>query len=314
VTFPAQVPGIEYLAEGGSETEIMYKHGFDLPEFAMFPLLDNPDAVERLREMYRAYFDTAARHGFGVIVGGLDYRASPDWAGRLGYSNERLADMQLRSIGFLHELAAPYEREVPSILFAGVVGPRGDAYEANTTITADAAEEYHAVQLATLARAGVDLAEALTFSSVAESVGVARAAARAGLPLSISFIIDHATGRLSSGPSLKEAIESVDELAGDDRPDFYGINCAHPLEFMPALEPGDWIQRLRMLRPNAVAADKIALCTLGHLEQGDHVALGVLMGELAQRYPHIDIWGGCCGTWDLHFEEIASNVRAARAV
>ena len=292
----------------------MYKHGFDLPEFAMFPLLDNPDAVARLREMYRAYLDTAARHGFGVIVGGLDYRASPDWAGRLGYSNERLADMQLRSIGFLHELAAPYEGQVPSILFAGVVGPRGDAYEVNATITAEAAEEYHAVQIATLVRAGVDLVEALTFNSVAESVGVARAAARAGLPLSVSYIIDRETGRLSSGPSLKEAIESVDELAGADRPEFYGINCSHPLEFMPALEPGDWIQRLRMLRPNAVAADKIALCTLGHLEQGDHVALGVLMGDLARRYPRIDIWGGCCGTWDLHFEEIASNVRAARAI
>jgi hypothetical protein len=36
--FPAQRPGNIYLAEGGIETEIMYKWGFELPQFAMFPL------------------------------------------------------------------------------------------------------------------------------------------------------------------------------------------------------------------------------------------------------------------------------------
>ncbi len=77
--FPTQQPGVNYLTEGGQETEILYKYGFDLPHFAMFPLLDNPRAVAELRGMYGRYLDTAARHGFGVIVGGLDYRASPDW-------------------------------------------------------------------------------------------------------------------------------------------------------------------------------------------------------------------------------------------
>ena len=84
IEFPFQQRGLNYLTEGGQETELMYKHGFELPEFAMFPLLDEPNAVAALREMYRAYLDTAARNGFGAVVGGLDYRASPDWAARLG--------------------------------------------------------------------------------------------------------------------------------------------------------------------------------------------------------------------------------------
>ena len=46
--FPAQQAGLNYLTEGGQETEIMYKYGFDLPHFAMFPLLDNPRAVSEL--------------------------------------------------------------------------------------------------------------------------------------------------------------------------------------------------------------------------------------------------------------------------
>ena len=49
--FPKQQPGLNYLTEGGQETEIMYKYGFDLPHFAMFPLLDDPHAVSELRGM-----------------------------------------------------------------------------------------------------------------------------------------------------------------------------------------------------------------------------------------------------------------------
>jgi homocysteine S-methyltransferase len=312
--FPKQRPGLNYLTEGGQETEILYKYGFELPHFAMFPLLDNPRAVSQLRGMYGQYLDTAARHRFGVVIGGLDYRASPDWGSLLGYSRESLAEMQLRAIDFLREVARPYAGQVPAVMYAGIVGPRGDAYETNRTITADEAEEYHTEQLVTLAQAGVDLVEAMTFNGVPEVIGLSRAAARAGLPLSVSFTLDHSTRRLLSGPTVKDAIETIDLETGDDRPEFYGINCSHPLEFMPAIEPGTWFERVRCLRPNAAMMDKISLCTLGHLESGDPVELGELMGGLARQYPHIDIWGGCCGTWEKHLDEIARNVHAARDV
>jgi len=311
-TFPDQVPGFNYLTEGGQETEVMYRHGFDLREFAMFPLLDQPDAVDVVRSMYTAVLDTAARHGFGVVLGGLDYRASPDWAGLIGYGPEALVDMQLRAIDFLREVAEPYRDRIPDVRIAGIVGPRGDAYQVNPTITAAESEEYHSVQLATLARAGVDLVEAMTFNNVDEAVGLARTAAAVELPLSVSFCLD-SNHRLNAGPSVREAIEEVDAAAGDARPAFYGINCSHPFEFLPAIEPGDWFQRVRCLRPNAAAADKISLCTLGHLEEGDPVELGELMGRLAAEHPHIDIWGGCCGTWEKHLEEIARNVTEARS-
>ena len=310
-SFPDRQPGVLYLTEGGQETEIMYKYGFELPEFAMFPLLDDPRAMRELRAMYARYLDVAARHGCCALMGGLDYRASPDWARRLGYSAEALADMQLRAIDFLRGVARPYVGQVPAILFVGIVGPRGDAYTADHAITAGEAEEYHSEQLATLARADVDLVEAMTFNNVPESIGLARAAAAVGLPLSISYTLD-SSSRLHSGPTLKEAIEAVDSATGADRPSFYGINCSHPFEFQPAIEPGEWVERVRLLRPNAAMTDKIALCTLGHLESGDPPALGTLMGELARRHPHIDIWGGCCGTWDTHLDEIATRVRAQR--
>ena len=308
-SFPSRKEGRFYLAEGGTETEIMYKHGFELPHFAMFPLLDNPEAVSKMREMFRSYLEVAAKHEFCALMGGIDYRASPDWGALLGYSPASLADPNLQSIEFLREIASEYASQIPEILIQGLIGPRGDAYARNETITENEAEDYHAVQLETLKRADVDLALAITFNNIPESVGVARAAAKIGVPLGISLTLD-STSKLSSGPSLADAITTID-AATDQSPAFYSINCSHPLEFEPAIEPGDWVKRVRGVRPNASKMDKIALCKIGHLEEGDPAELGALCGDLARRYPHMDIWGGCCGTWNTHLDEIARNVLAA---
>ena len=309
--FPASQPGELYLTEGGTETEVLYKHGFELPEFAMFPLLDNQKAANVLRDMLQSQLDVAAEHQFSVMLTGLDYRASPDWGAKLGYSPEGLAEITIRSIDFLREVASDYRNQIPRILIGGVVGPRGDAYQLNRTITAGEAEDYHAVQLATLNEAKVDFACAMTFNNIPEAVGVSVAAARIGIPLSVALTVD-STSCLKSGPTVREAIEAIDTQAGTSAPAFYLLNCSHPVEFEPALDDGGWVERLRGFRPNASKMQKIALCKLGHLEEGDPEELGRLMGDLAQRYPHMDIWGGCCGTGAKHLQEIAKNVNAAR--
>jgi S-methylmethionine-dependent homocysteine/selenocysteine methylase len=296
------------LTEGGTETELLYKYGFELPQFAVFPLLDNPQAVSKMREMFRSYLEVAARHKMCALMGGLDYRASPDWGELLGYSPQGLAEANLQSIEFLREIASEYVSDIPDILIQGLIGPRGDAYERNASITESEAEDYHSVQLETLKKANADLALAITFNNIPESVGVARAAAKIGVPLAISLSLD-STSKLSSGPSLVEAITAIDRET-DQSPEFYLVNCSHPVEYEPAIEPGGWINRVRGVRPNASKMDKMALCQIGHLEDGDPVELGELCGDLARRYPHMDIWGGCCGTWSRHLDEIAKNVVA----
>ncbi len=310
--FPDPTPGRLYLAEGGTETEILYKHGYEFPHFAVFELLNNRQAKRQLEDMFARYLDTVAETGWSALMGGLDYRASPDWGKLLGYSPEGLREMQIRCIEFLREVARPYDGQIDEIRITGVIGPRGDAYALNQTITADEAEDYHAPQLETLKALGVDMAWAATFNNVPEAVGLSRAAAKIGVPVCVAFTLTD-THRLRSGPSLREAIEAVDVETGDHKPTCYGINCSHPLEFEPALEPGDWFKRVRNIRPNAAAMDKISLCKLGHLEDGDPVELGRQLGDLAARHPHIDMWGGCCGTWDRHLGEIARSVSAARS-
>lgn len=304
--FPSRQEGRFYLSEGGTETELMYKYGFELPQFAMFPLLNNPDAVSKMREMFRSYLDVVANNGMCALMGGLDYRASPDWGELLGYSPAGLAEANHQSIAFLREIANEYASDIPEILIQGLIGPRGDAYARNAKITENEAEDYHSVQLETLKDTDVDLALAMTFNNIPESIGVARAAAKIGVPLGISLSLD-STSRLNSGPGLAEAITVIDAEVNQS-PEFYSINCSHPVEYEPAIVPGDWIDRVRGVRPNASKMEKIALCQIGHLEQGDPVELGELCGDLARRYPHMDIWGGCCGTWNTHLDEIAKNI------
>jgi S-methylmethionine-dependent homocysteine/selenocysteine methylase len=243
------------MCEGGTETEFMYKHGFELPHFATFPLLENPKAASVMRDMYRSYLDVTASHGMSAIMGGLDYRASPDWGALLGYSPEGLAEANLKALDFLRNIAKEYVGQLPEILINGMIGPRGDAYEANRTITENEAEDYHSVQLNTLKEAEVDLVLAMTFNNVPESIGVARAAAKVGLPLAISLSLD-SSSRLNTGPSLADAITTIDRSTNGS-PDFYMVNCVHPIEYEPALESGDWIKRVRGIRPNASKMDKM---------------------------------------------------------
>ena len=308
--FPKQQDGIIYLTEGGTETEIMYKHGYDFPHFAVFELLQNPKAVATLQGMYRSYFDVVSKYKMSALVGGLDYRASPDWGKLLGYSASGLSDINHQCIDFLRNIASEYSTDIETILIQGLIGPRGDAYETNRTITVNEAQDYHSVQLETLKAAGVDIASALTFSSIAESIGVARAAAEIGVPLSISLLLS-SNAQLDCNHNLAEAIYKIDTQT-DGSTEYFMINCCHPIEYEPAfIESNGWVKRIRGIRPNASKMDKISLCKIGHLEDGDPVELGKQVGELINRYPHMDILGGCCGTWDRHLDQIAKNSTSA---
>lgn len=311
--FPPRLPDGFYLTEAGTETEILYKWGFEMPEFAMFPLLDDPEADRVIRDMYRRYFEVAAAFGTGMLFAGHDYRASPDWGAKLGYSPEALADMQRRVIDFLNDIRAEYSDRVEHAYIAGAVGPRGDAYGTGGDLTEEAAEEYHSVQMRTLKSAGADMATPMTFNNVPEAVGVIRAAVGAGLPVGVSLTLT-SEGRLRSGPSLREAVEAID-AATDGAAAWFGTNCSHPLEFADAIsEPGPWRERLRYIRPNAVRMEKVALCKLGHLEDGDPVELGGQMAAVARDLPNADILGGCCGTDERHLEQIARHVLGREGV
>lgn len=308
-TFP-RINGDLFLTDAGIETDIMYKKGFELPNFSLFHLLNDPDATRAIVRYIEDLIHVALRQEVGMILCGIHYRASRDWGELLGYSQQGLAEMNHRGVELLNTLKQKYETTDSPMPVSGCIGPRGDAYKLNHTMSAEEAEEYHAEQLETLKAAGADLVSALTFNSTAEVIGIARAAESIGIPCVASFTLDH-TGRLKTGQSLEEAVLETDD-ATNSSVAYYMINCTHPVDFEPALKAGSWAQRLNGIRPNASSLEKGTLCQLGHLEEGDPVELGQQMADVAKRFPHMSVWGGCCGTDHVHIEEICRTVKAAR--
>ena len=265
-----------------------------------------------LRDYHRKIVEAAVANGFGLISEGLHYRASRDWGDLIGLSREALEEINIRGIEFYRDIVRDYASPDTPMLIGGAIGPRGDAYDIGRTPDEAEAEDYHSEQILTFRKAGADQVTAMTFSSVPEAIGLARAAKAAEMPVVISFFVQRG-GLLSGGETMEEAISRVDAATGNT-PDYYMINCTHPTEFEPGLTPGTWTARLGGFMPNAVAMETLDLCKLGHLEDGDPEELGAQMADLARRFPHINVWGGCCGTDGRHIGQITRQVGAVRSV
>lgn len=307
-----QMNGRDMTCGGGIETWLQYVDGFELRHFCLFELLDDKRGVACLTDYHRKLVEAAVPHGFGVINEGLHYRASRDWGELIGYSREGLEEINIRGIEFYKDFAREYDSPETPMIVGGVIGPRGDAYNVARAMAAAEAEDYHSEQILTFKKAGADQITAATLSSIEEAIGIARAAKAADMPVVISLFVKQG-GRLSGGETVEEAITKVDAATGNV-PAYYMINCTHPTEFEPALTADDWNRRLGGFMPNAVAMETLDLCKLGHLEDGNPEELGGQMADLARRFPHIHVWGGCCGTDGRHIGQIAQQVSEVRRV
>ena len=307
-----QLRGHDMTCGGGLGTWLQYVDGFEFRHFCIFELLDDERGLACITDFHRKYAEAAAINGFGAIVEGIHYRASRDWGELIGYSREALEEINIRGIELYRNIAREFDSPETPMVVAGAIGPRGDAYNIGRTPNAAESQDYHSEQIQTFKKAGADQITAMTFSSIEEVIGIVRASTAEDIPIVVSFLVKQG-GRLSSGVKLEEAIAQVDE-ATDAAAAYYMINCTHPTEFEPALAPGRWTDRLGGFNPNAVAMDTLSLCKLGHLEDGDPVELGGQMADLAERFPHIHVWGGCCGTDGKHVAEIARQVKARRMV
>jgi len=298
-----------FLTDGGTETWLIHKRGHELPNFSAFHLLRNPDATEDIRSYYRASASIAVEHGTAFIFDSLTYRASRDWGDLLGYSAGALADANLQALELYREVADEVGLAHGDVVISGCIGPKGDAYERNDNLTADGAQEYHQAQIDTFASGQADLVTALSLSSSQEAIGIVRAAASAGLPAVISFTVWN-NQRLGGGESLRAAIETVDDATGSAAA-FFMINCSHPVDFEPALEDEDWVTRVHGFRANASKQEHSILSLTDHLDEGNPDELAGQYAELRSRFPHMNVFGGCCGTDFAHLQAISSALQPA---
>ncbi len=305
-----QLGGDLFLADGGIETTLIFLEGHELPHFAAFDLLRRPGGRTALEKYFRTYARIATRHGVGLVLESATWRASPDWAAKLGYTPTDLADANLAALDLLHAIRQDCERGPTRIVLSGCIGPRGDGYRPEALMSEAEAEDYHAVQAGLFRDAEADLVTAITMTYPAEAIGLARAARAAGMPVVISFTTE-TDGRLPTGETLREAVERVDE-ATDGAPAYYMVNCAHPTHFAGALPGGEaWVERIRGLRANASTRSHAELDEATDLDDGDPVQLAREYRALGDRLPSLNVLGGCCGTDHRHIEAICRTWLAA---
>ncbi|WP_332667168.1 homocysteine S-methyltransferase family protein [Aeromicrobium sp.] len=282
-----------WVTDGGLETDLLFNHGVDLPEFASFPLVQDDQGSALLRSYYEEYAAIATAAEAGLLVETPTWRANPDWGSILGYDANRLDKANRAAVALARGVAEASEATRTRV--SGNVGPRGDGYIA-AGADADEAADYHSVQVRSFAAEGVDLVHAMTMSEPAEAMGVVRAARAASLPVAISFTVE-TDGRLPDGTTLSDAINT---LEATDPADWYGINCAHPTHVLAGLDGEAWQQRLRFFRPNASTMSHEELDNMEVLDSGDLALLVDATKSLREQTPEVAVLGGCCGTDSRH--------------
>jgi homocysteine S-methyltransferase len=299
-----------FLTDGGLETTLLFHEKVKLPFFAAFDLLRTPEGTARLRRYFESYARIALERGVGIVLEAPTWRANADWAMKLGYDPQSLADANRMGVGLLLEVRDELETPTTPIVVSGNIGPRGDGYRADARMTTPQARRYHAVQVDTFAGTDADMIGAFTMNYVQEAVGIALACRDRAMPLALSFTVE-TDGKLPSGQSLAEAIEQVDAEA-DEFPAYYMINCAHPNHFENILEElGAKVRRVRGLRANASRRSHAELDASTDLDAGDPAELGREYRALQRKLPALTVVGGCCGTDHRHVAAIAQAMAQA---
>ncbi|MCI0465569.1 MAG: homocysteine S-methyltransferase family protein [Beijerinckiaceae bacterium] len=296
-----QLEGGTFLSDGGMETTLIFREGIDLPHFASFVLLTSEEGRRRLRAYYIPYLSIARKQGAGFILDTPTWRANPDWGQRLGYGEDSLAEVNRFAVALAEELRNEFETPSTPCVISVAIGPRGDGYKAGR-MNALESEAYHGAQIASAAESEADMVAAYTLTNVDEAIGIARAAKTVAMPCAISFTLE-TDGRLVTGRTLRDAIETVDDATGGSVA-YFMVNCAHPTHFEGIFDKGNWCERILGVRANASMKSHAELDESATLDEGDPADLGQWYQALKRSLPSMRIIGGCCGTDHRHIAAI----------
>lgn len=301
-----QLPQLEegiFLADGGVETDLIFNHGVDIPQFATHTLLSRADTRLILADYFRGFLALAQRCNAGFILDSQTWKAHAHWAADLAASRAELQAANRDSIAFIAGLRDEFAGQARPIVLNGIIGPTSDAYAPERRSSAEQAQRHHAEQLGWLAETDVDMVTATTFPHAEEAIGLVRAAQAVRLPVVVSFTVE-TDGRLPSGRTLADAIRHVDDATAGAAA-YFQVNCAHPDHFFHVLGDADWCRRIRGLRCNASRLSHAELDACETLDDGDPVAFGAHYRAVLQKLPWVNVVGGCCGSDLRHVSEVA---------
>ena len=290
-----------FMVYAGTGTDLIFNHGIELPGFASFPLLENPETRAVLRSQMEDLVQLSGEMGLGCILDAPTWMANADRAAPLGYEPARLVDVNRDAVALMEEVRKASGRD--DVLVSACIGPRYDPYADIPPMSVDDARRYHSAQLTVLKETSVDLVTAYTFNRLSEAAGCILAARESGLQIVMSLVVE-TDGCLADGTRLVDAVNAIDAKT-DDAALFFMVNCAHPLHFADAMKAHP---RLKGIVSNASSCSHAELDEAETLDEGDPEQLGQETAEMIRRNPAVKVFGGCCGTDMRHLASMAREV------
>lgn len=311
MALPHLTSKIPFLTEAGLETTAYHTYKIDLPCSSGTTLLTSDQGRELVKSLYTSYAEIAEVSGTGILLATRTWRASTAWAKPLGYSVDELLDLNRAAVRFLKIVREEVNKTNPDvrIVIDGVVGPLRDAYEdySSDEISVETAKESYHDQIRTLVEEGVEIISLMTVTNLHEAIAVVELAKEMKIPVAVSFSLE-SDGKLLSGLSLENAIQTVDKATGGYTA-YFGINCVHPVRIIKPLESMDLNvrQRIGLIRGNASLKSHEELDNSDTLDRGDIPTFISALKQVILLLPGIKVVGGCCGTDEEHLSALAQQ-------
>lgn len=296
------------VTDGPMETRVIYNT--DIPmdrDGSIFRLVLSAPERKALEDFYREDLNIVSAYNQAIILNAPTTRASEARIAALGFDPEHTAQINVECVKMVRDIRREYPGMQDKIIVNGPVGPKCDAYDPSSALTAHKARDYHTPQIHGLIEGGVDLVSGVVFPGIEEALGVAQCCSDFDFPYSIGFVLTK-EGRLLDGVHIADAIRRIDSEA-NTKPLYYMIICTHDSIVEKALEPYHEIyKRIYGVKANGSGKSPEELAKLDRPEADAPELFAKNLLHLHDKFG-FKILGGCCGTDSRHLDALCRILR-----
>lgn len=293
-----------FLMEGalGERLKREFKLVFD-NEVAMACLIYTDEGKKALAHLWGEYINIAKTYNLPFIATTPTRRANKERISNSKYNKDIISD----NVSFLKSIK---DSSQTTMFIGGLMGCKGDAYQAKGFLSTEEAEDFHSWQANAFKESEVDFLFAAIMPTLPEAIGMAKALEKTNLPYIISFMVRE-NGCLLDGTSIHNAIETIDKST-QQNPVCYMANCVHPRILYSALNKKFnrtplVKDRFGGIQANTSPLSPEELDNSIDLKSSDHIELANEIIKLNDLI-NLNIVGGCCGTDNTHISEIAKRI------
>ena len=102
-----QLGGDLFLTDAGVETDLIFNHGINIPEFAAHTLLPDSSGREALGNYFRGFLSLANEIECGYILDSVTWKAHSHWAQDLGATADDLKEAKDKAYSEIKKIDWP---------------------------------------------------------------------------------------------------------------------------------------------------------------------------------------------------------------